>query len=157
MNGWTKRIASLAVMTILVLGAFYFGTMVVATNASRTVVFEAPEQVIVTPPADATEQERMLAGLYNSVVDSVVSIEVVTRFEHPVLDEQFAQAGGTGFVLDTDGHIVTNYHVVEGAVQISVNFHDGTIVRGEVVGLDPDADIAVIRVDLPADELAPLP
>jgi len=159
MNGWTKRIASLVVVAILMLGAFYVGTMVVATNASQPVVFEAPEQVIVTPPADATDQERMLAELYNSVVDSVVSIEVVSHFEHPAieLEDQFTQAGGTGFVLDTDGHIVTNYHVVEGAVQISVNFYDGTIARGEVVGLDPDADIAVIRVDLPAEEFVPLP
>ncbi|MCC6617055.1 MAG: trypsin-like peptidase domain-containing protein [Anaerolineae bacterium] len=160
MNAWTKRITSLVVVAILMLGAFYVGTMVVATNASHTaVVFQAPEQVIVTPPADATEQERALATLYNSVVNSVVSIEVVSHFEHPAveLEDQFAQAGGTGFVLDTNGHIVTNYHVVEGAVQISVNFYDGTIARGEIVGLDPDADIAVIKVDLPAEEFTPLP
>ncbi|MCA9907121.1 MAG: trypsin-like peptidase domain-containing protein [Anaerolineae bacterium] len=157
MNEWVKRVTSLVMVALLMLGAFYIGTMVVATNASRTVVFDALQQVAVTPPPDATDQERQLADLYNTVVNSVVSIEVVAQFEHPtVIDEQFAQSGGTGFVLDTDGHIVTNYHVVEGAVQIAVNFHDGTIVRGEVVGLDPDADIAVIQVDLPVEELTPL-
>ena len=65
-------------------------------------------------------------------------------------------ASGTGFVIDTDGHIVTNNHVVDGADLIEVNFHDGTILEGTVVGLDPDSDIAVLKVDRPASELQPV-
>jgi 2-alkenal reductase len=59
-------------------------------------------------------------------------------------------------VIDTDGHIVTNTHVVQGAVQVEVSFFDGSIYRGEVVGTDPDADLAVIKVDRPAAELHPV-
>jgi len=52
------------------------------------------------------------------------------------------QSLGSGFVIDTEGYIVTNNHVVDGATRIEVNFLDGTIVEGEIVGLDPDSDLA---------------
>lgn len=63
------------------------------------------------------------------------------------------QAAGTGFVIDQQGHIVTNDHVVDGTSSIEVNFLDGTIVKAEVVGLDRDSDLAVIKVDVPANEV----
>jgi 2-alkenal reductase len=56
-------------------------------------------------------------------------------------------------VLDTNGHIVTNNHVIEGADQILVRFADETVVEAELVGADVDSDLAVIRVDVPADLL----
>jgi len=60
-------------------------------------------------------------------------------------------------VVDTLGHIVTNNHVVDGATRIEVNFYDGRIVRAEIVGLDPDSDLAVIQVsDVPAEALHPV-
>ncbi len=152
-----RRFAALFIIAMLMLAAFYIGTMVVATNARSPITFEPRAQIINTPPPNATEYERMLAELYNRVAPSVVAIEVVSSFSHPVLDQQFSQGAGTGFVLDDQGHIVTNYHVVDGAVQIEVKFFDGTIVRGEIVGLDPDSDIAVLRVDLPAEQLIPVP
>ena len=67
-------------------------------------------------------------------------------------------ASGTGFVIDQQGHIVTNNHVVDGADKdgIQVNFLDGSIVRGQVVGLDPDSDLAVLKVDMPAERLTPV-
>ncbi|RME48191.1 MAG: PDZ domain-containing protein [Chloroflexi bacterium] len=55
-----------------------------------------------------------------------------------------------------DGYIVTNNHVVEGADRISVTFHDGTTVAGRVVGTDPDSDLAVVKVDVPAEQLQPV-
>jgi 2-alkenal reductase len=66
------------------------------------------------------------------------------------------QAAGTGFVIDKQGHIVTNDHVVDSTSTIEVNFLDGTIVSADVVGVDPDSDLAVIKVDLPESELAPV-
>ena len=69
---------------------------------------------------------------------------------------QEGQATGSGFVLDDEGHIVTNAHVVEGASSLSVRFPDGDEVAATLVGTDPSTDLAVIDVDVPASELTPL-
>ena len=65
-------------------------------------------------------------------------------------------AGGSGFVVDEAGHIVTNQHVVEDAEDISVRFADDTRREAEIVGQDPSTDIAVIKVDAPREALEPL-
>ena len=63
---------------------------------------------------------------------------------------------GSGFVWDTQGHIVTNNHVVSGADTITVTFADDTTAEATLVGADPNADIAVIKVDVPASQLVPV-
>jgi serine protease Do len=60
---------------------------------------------------------------------------------------------GTGFLIDAEGHILTNHHVIDGAERLTVKLADGRSLRASVVGSDPDTDIALIRVDAPA----PLP
>jgi S1-C subfamily serine protease len=69
---------------------------------------------------------------------------------------QFSQGLGSGFIWDTEGNIVTNNHVVDGATKIQVTFSDGTIVPASVVGTDPYSDLAVIKVDASADMLNPV-
>ena len=69
---------------------------------------------------------------------------------------QYGQGLGSGFVWDTNGHIVTNNHVVEGADKIEVIFADGTTVSADLVGNDPDSDLAVLSVDAPANLLKPV-
>ncbi|WP_309492435.1 S1C family serine protease [Candidatus Hecatella orcuttiae] len=64
---------------------------------------------------------------------------------------------GSGFVYDSQGHLVTNNHVVEGADELEVVFPDGTVVEARLVGADPYSDLAVLKVDLPAEKLKPLP
>ena len=64
---------------------------------------------------------------------------------------------GSGFVYDGNGHIITNYHVVEGASTIEVRFTSGYMAYGTLIGTDLDSDIVVIKVDAPAGELHPLP
>jgi 2-alkenal reductase len=59
-------------------------------------------------------------------------------------------------VYDADGHIVTNYHVVAGAAKVEVDFSSGYKTYGTVIGIDLDSDLAVIKVDAPAEELHPL-
>ena len=67
------------------------------------------------------------------------------------------QGQGSGFVYDAQGHIITNYHVIEGAKNIEVRFTSGFISYGTVVGTDLDSDIAIVKVEAPAAELHPLP
>ena len=67
------------------------------------------------------------------------------------------QGQGSGFMYDGQGHIITNYHVIEGAKTIEVRFTSGFMAYGTVIGTDLDSDLAVIKVDAPAGELHPLP
>jgi S1-C subfamily serine protease len=92
-------------------------------------------------------EEQLLIRLYEQVSISVVNIAVMTRM---------GGGTGSGFVFDLEGHIVTNNHVVEDADQILVRFADDTTVEAELVGTDPDSDLAVIRVEVPADLLWPV-
>ena len=68
--------------------------------------------------------------------------------------QQVPRGEGTGFIVDGDGHIVTNNHVVEGASQVSVVLSDGTRLQAEVVGRAPDSDLAVLKASIPADKTA---
>ena len=88
------------------------------------------------------------AEIYRSVSPSVVSIEV----EIGLLDE----AGGAGFVIDKDGHIVTNAHVIEDATGLNVVFHDGSQAPAYVIGMDARVDLAVIKVDVARHRLKPV-
>ena len=91
--------------------------------------------------------QGLLVNLFNQVNPGVVAIRTITD-----------QGGalGSGFVFDNAGHIVTNYHVVQGANSMEVDFPSGFKAQGKVVGTDLDSDIAVVKVDAPADQLHPL-
>lgn len=139
-----NRIVVIVAAIMLVALGFIAGTTVYSTLAQAVtpVTLNVAEQGIPLNQTEAT-----LADVYNRVSPSVVAISVIaTR----------GRGEGSGFVIDQQGHIVTNYHVVEGARQIEVNFFDGTIVRAEIVGLDPESDLAVIQVnDVPSERLIP--
>jgi len=130
----------------------------------------------------AQAQQEALADLYDRVSPSVVNIKVTiahpdisggegvpggeSPFNMPGLPGMPGQPGelppmqgeGSGWVYDTEGHIVTNNHVVEDAEEIIVTFHDGRWAKGELVAADPQADLAVIKVTPPEGmELKPLP
>jgi putative serine protease PepD len=87
--------------------------------------------------------------VYKRDVRGVVSVDVAAT-------PDAGPAGGSGFVVDEAGHIVTNQHVVEGAEEISVRFADGVRRTAEVVGQDPSTDVALIQVDAPKEALKPL-
>ena len=106
--------------------------------------------------AQSTSTDTTFTDIYNDVSPSVVSISVLATRDNGMGQEQQAGGSGTGFVLDNNGHIMTNNHVVEGATEIEVAFVDGTLARAEIIGLDPDSDLAVIQVDLPQEDLADL-
>jgi S1-C subfamily serine protease len=70
--------------------------------------------------------------------------------------EGVAEGAGSGSVLDKGGHILTNYHVVDGAQEIRVTLHNGESYEGAIVGYDPPNDMAVLKINAPADELVPI-
>lgn len=104
----------------------------------------APEVVRRKPTQEFTtaeivsEQEKHFADLYEQTVQSVVFIRVGTTQ---------GQGSGSGFVWDADGHVVTNYHVIQGAKSVLVKFSNGREYTADVVAFDPDSDLAVIKLN----------
>lgn len=95
--------------------------------------------------------DQLLINLYDRVNPSVVNIEVSGR----VGGGSFS-GGGSGFVLDMEGHIATNSHVVQDAQEIYVTFFDGYVAPATVVGRDDYSDLAVIKVEVEAERLVPV-
>jgi len=105
---------------------------------------------------DLEPGEQIIINVYKKAAPSVVNIKTQVLqwdFFFGVYPEEGA---GSGFVYDKEGHIVTNYHVVEGAQSIEVSFGEDLSVPAEVVGTDPLNDLAVLKVDVPPDKLVPV-
>lgn len=111
--------------------------------------------------AKADAEELLLINLYDRVNPSVVNIVVTVEDQSSAggstpQDLFPTQGQGSGFVYDQQGHIITNNHVIADASKVEVTFYDGFLAKAEVVGADPDSDLAVIKVDVPADTLRPV-
>lgn len=101
-------------------------------------------------------EEELITNLYQRVSPSVVHITARVMTMSFYFGAMPSEGTGSGFVFDSDGHIVTNNHVIEGADSIEVKFNDEMSYPAEVVGTDPANDLAVIKVELPPGQLAPL-
>jgi S1-C subfamily serine protease len=103
--------------------------------------------------ADAEEQVniRVYAATNRSVVNITTAAEVAGFF-----GEETSSGTGSGFVIDLQGHILTNYHVVEGAQSVQVKLYDGSTHDARVIGEDASNDVAVVQIRIPSEKLAPL-
>ena len=146
-------------LVVLVVGAILIATDVIDTGDTKTIVRERP----------ATQPAATSAGTPGRSVRDIYKVEgrgVVFISASGVSDDQSlfgapqqGTATGSGFVVDKEGTILTNAHVVEGADSVSVNFEEGgEEIDAEVKGVDPSSDLAVLKVD-PADvdHLNPIP
>jgi putative serine protease PepD len=125
-----------------------------APEGTRTIVRQ--ETVSNGEPA-ANTTGLSVSDIYQRTQKGVVEITVATsQSTNPFGGQQTQQAQGSGFVYDSNGRIITNQHVVEGATSISVRFWNGKTYKAELVGSDPSTDLAVIKVDAPASVLTPL-
>lgn len=109
-------------------------------------VTQLPQVVVNAEDIKATD--LILTSIYEKTNPGIVSIVTVSSA---------GESSGSGWVYDKEGHIVTNYHVVEGATTLEVDFPSGKKVEGTVIATDLDSDIAVIEVNVSPDELVPLP
>ncbi len=106
-------------------------------------------------PQGLTAEEQVNTAVYEAVNRSVVNITSKTVRNGLVLSVQ-GEGAGSGAIIDTEGHVVTNYHVVKDAKQIDVALFNGESYTATKVGADPLNDLAVIKIDAPADELFPV-
>ena len=128
-----------------------------SVNTQPTSPATTPPPISVTTPRSTVivPQEQLVVEVYERVSPSVVNI--TSRVITQSLFGPIPQEGtGSGFVLDKQGYIVTNNHVIEGASTIEVTFSDDTVVPARVVGTDPNVDLAVIEVEVPTEKLIPV-
>ena len=136
---------SILAFMVLVLAALACQNPIPAAVQPTVVVQSIPtissaDANVVNP---ASQQESLVA-LYENV--SAGTVAILTDL-----------GSGSGFVYDGQGHIITNFHVIEGANIIEVRFTSGFMAYGTVIGTDTDSDVAIVKVDAPAEELHPLP
>jgi 2-alkenal reductase len=150
----------------LVIGILVGSLFVAPAMNGQAQASALPQAAVNSDPVAA--MEAVLKAVHDRAMPSVVNISVTKTIDTSALGFDFGdrlpkdrqgflnRGSGSGFVWDKDGHIVTNNHVVEGATKIEVLFADDTRAPAELVGTDPDSDLAVIKVDLPASYLQPL-
>jgi putative serine protease PepD len=154
-----NRRSRLPIVALVLVGTLALGAgagavaySVAHPSSATTVVRQVPVQTS-EPAADSS---ALTPGqIYRQAYKGVVEITVSTPQQTPT-GKQEAQAQGSGFVIDSDGHIVTNDHVVENADSVSVRFWNGNTYNASVVGTDPSTDLAVIKVDAPSSVLHPV-
>ncbi|HLE23581.1 MAG TPA: trypsin-like peptidase domain-containing protein [Anaerolineales bacterium] len=148
--------------TLLAAWLLLAATVACAVPASLPTVAVPQPTLAELPPtvaiADASIELGIanLADLYAQASPGVVTIWIYDG-EAGTQGSSTPIAQGSGFVIDGDGHIVTNEHVVEGATAIEVDFTDGRKAWAELVGTDLDSDLALLQVNLPGAPLTPLP
>lgn len=103
--------------------------------------------------AEFDAEERVLINLYERVNPAVVYILISRETRTSRGTVEVPAGSGSGFVIDTEGHIVTNNHVVADAGRIRVTFANGSTAPARLIGADAYSDLAVIKVDVPAEEL----
>ncbi len=109
-------------------------------NIHATLIASTDKQLLDAYSATVT-------GVVKNAAQAVVNIKVTRKVQDPRTKKIVEQAGaGSGFVISTDGYIITNNHVVENSISIKVVFADGLELIGTLIGTDPSTDIAVIKI-----------
>jgi 2-alkenal reductase len=155
-----KRLLLLSVLLVLPALACSGQEVVFQPTSMPSSMPASPVPVVATPTpfsdeelAEMDAQDALLINLYERTNPAVVYVEVL--LERGGSLQQLSS--GSGFVIDQEGYVVTNNHVVENADALQVTFFDGSVTRdAEVVGRDAYSDLAVVKVEVPSDRLRPL-
>ena len=144
------------------------GAALLGGFSSHTTTERVIEPIAASPSSTAFQNGKPLSvhEIYRRAAPGVVQVTATQVVSTPSVDPFFGfplpqnerqQALGSGWVYDKAGHIVTNYHVIEGARSVDVSFSNNESMKARVVGIDPSTDIAVLQVKAPSRALTPLP
>src|SRR4051812_25387781 len=144
----------------VVIGAVLISTDVI--DVSKDSPAPAPQPTLANPRAGPSKAERLSVGdIYRKDGPGIAYIQasVVEQTSSPlgIPQQQRGEATGSGFVLNKEGYIATNAHVVNAGRNVRVRFGQGRDVQAKIVGSDPSTDIAVIKVDPSKIKLSPVP
>ena len=149
-RGTGKKVLAGALALVLVaavsFGGGFAGYMVASKNGGQAVMYQAASGGSATSTSST-------GGSLSDVASAVTPSVVVVTTEQIVTDnyfwggQQVLSGAGSGVILTTDGYIVTNYHVVEGAQQVTVTLHDDSTYTATVVGSDQQSDIALLKIE----------
>ena len=167
MVGRTRILAGAALLAAGLLGAGVALGGAAAVGALGGGTTTIREVAAGASPAAASVPGRALSinDIYRRAAPGVVQVTSTTvvnvqpdSFGNPFLPQREQERSlGSGFVVDKAGHIVTNYHVIEGAKQVRVSFSNGASMKATVQGSDPSSDLAVLKIDASSRALTPLP
>jgi S1-C subfamily serine protease len=161
MRRWTR--VSIIGITLGVIIGFAAGIIISLTNGNTSSQEPSytPAPTLEPPPADVLsildEEEAATNMIWDQAGPSVMYITSLSQTYDFFRGAVPQEGTGSGFVYDTQGHIVTNNHVIQGATQITVVLADGISLTADVVGADSFYDLAVIHVDPAKLNAAPLP
>src|SRR5690606_32864072 len=125
-----------------------------AADLPVNAAFQTRPTAVPSEIIEAADAEYLLlTNVYERVAPSVVNIDVTVRAMSPMFEDV---ASGSGIVYDTQGHIITNAHVINDAREIRVTFNDGYVAEAELIGMDVYSDLAVVRVQVDSSRLSPI-
>lgn len=148
-HGWAKVLALLLAVAVVAGGCGYGGAALFRrTNTDRTTVRQSSRDAVEVSVKRVDGHTLMTpAEVYATAVNSVVSINSTTRSTNVFGQSVESASAGSGFVITSDGYIVTNHHVVKGATTVQVTLYNGQTYDATVVGGDSDYDVAVLKIE----------
>ena len=140
-------------------GATFFNKIDGTKNETDSLAELTTYEREAQPRTDLTREEMATIKLFEDAAPSVAFISTSNYRENYWSRDitEIPRGSGSGFVWDNDGHIVTNYHVIEDADKATVTLADGQTHDADLVGYAPEKDLAILKIDLAADKLSPIP
>ena len=156
-KGPRHQIRAWPFLVLLILGAVLMWRL--ASDGRSPDHRSSAELRTVTVRGELSDEEKATMELFKNSSPSVVHITTITRRANPFTFDiqQIPQGTGSGIIWDEQGHIVTNFHVIRDANGAQVTLADHSSWQAELVGVAPDKDIAVLRIDAPQGVLRPIP
>jgi 2-alkenal reductase len=142
---------------IVIAWALVLVTVWLGDRLYRSYIYVADEPKLVTPEGKLSDWEKSNIELFQAAAASVAYITTEQVRFNPFRGASVAQGAGSGFIWDKAGHVVTNFHVIEGADTVYVQLYAGGPMSARVIGGAPEYDVAVVRLRNPPRDLQPLP